>query len=54
MSIPRAVWTCPVCGLETDFPKERHPCYLKNCPHQGRQGTGMGGMGTPRQREQEN
>ncbi len=38
MSIPRAVWTCPVCGFETDFPKDAHPCYLKNCPHQGRQG----------------
>jgi len=33
MSIPRAVWTCPVCGFETDFPRSDHICYLKNCPH---------------------
>jgi len=36
MSIPRAVWTCPTCGFETDFPKAPHPCLLKDCPHQGR------------------
>lgn len=35
MSIPRAVWTCPVCGFDTDFPKSPHPCPIKGCPHQG-------------------
>jgi len=35
MSIPSAVWTCPNCGFETDFPKSPHRCLLKDCPHQG-------------------
>lgn len=38
MSIPRAVWNCPTCGFETDFPKSPHICLLKNCPHPTRRG----------------
>jgi hypothetical protein len=33
MSIPSAVWSCRVCGFETDFPRSKHYCLAKNCPH---------------------
>lgn len=33
MSVPRAVWTCTICGFETDFPESPHFCMLKECQH---------------------